>query len=126
MQNKITNDKLTFKIDTNEPIEINDLIKSLKSISIEYSKFSEVKDAKVKVSEVRKGSYIFDLLLTSTVPLLPIIDNTTTTVEFIKRVYSLKNIFLKDTVKSNDLKPSLSEAKMINSLSNHSQNVYNG
>ncbi len=127
MESKITNDKLTFKIDTTEPIEINNLIKSLKTISIEYSLHSKLKNTEVKVSEVRKGSYIFDMILTSTVPLLPIINNTNTTLDFIKKIYELKGLFLNNSIDENsDSKPSVGEAKLINSLSNHSQNVYNG
>lgn len=127
MQSDITNDKLTFKIDTTEPIYVNDLIRSLKSISTEYSSLSELKNVEVKVSEVRKGSHIFDLILASTAPLLPIIDNATTTVEFIKKVFELKELFLNNSIDcENESKPSIGQAKMINSLSNHSQNVYNG
>ena len=127
MNYTITDDKLTYKIDTTEPIEVNDLINSLKNISNEYGCFSKIKDVEVKVSEVRKGSYIFDLMLSTTIPLLPIIEHTSTTIDFIKKLYELKKIFLDNKIDhTSDNKPSIGEANMINSLSKHSQNVYNG
>lgn len=124
MNNLISNDKLTFMIDTTDPIEVNDLIKSLKNISNEYGEFSKVKDVEVKISEVRKGSYIFDMILATAVPILPIIENTHTTIEFVKRIYELKEIFLNTKIEDNDNKPSIGEANLMNSISNHSQNVY--
>ena len=125
MKHTITDDKLTFKIDTEEPIEINDLIKSLKSISNEYGKFSKIKDVEVKVSEVRKGSFIFDMILFTKVSLLPILENTHTTIEFVKKVIELKDYFLnKNTDSIEEFQPTIGEAKMMNAISNHSQNVY--
>lgn len=110
MSEIITNDKLTFKIDSDEPIELNQLIHSLKSIGEEYSKFSKIKDVEIKISEVRKGSYEFDFVLMSLAPLLPLMSDMNTTIDFIKRITDLKSFFLNQ---KNDLEPSLNEANMM-------------
>lgn len=113
MSNFITNDKLTYKIDTEEAIELNQLISTLKSIGEEYASFSQIKDIEVKISEVRKGSFEFDYVLMASAPLLPFMSNVNTTVDFIKRLCELKNFFLNQ---SDTIKPSLEEAKMINNI----------
>ena len=114
MKDIVIGDKLTYKIDTEEPIEINDLIKSLKSISSEYASFSKFTDLNVKVAEVRKGSYEFDLILTSLRPLLPLISDINTTSDFVKRMIDIKSYFLDNN--SNNINPTVEEAKMLNSV----------
>lgn len=113
MSDLILEDKLTYKIDSDEPIELNQLILSLKSLGDEYSKFSKIKDVEVKISEVRKGSFEFDFVLMSFAPLLPFMSDVNTTVDFIKRVSELKSFFLNQ---NSDIKPTLEEAKLMNSI----------
>lgn len=123
MDYDIVGDKLTYKIDTEEPIEIKDLIKSLSSISEEYAKFSKLKDIKVKLSEVRKGSFEFDLILTSFVAILPFMSNVNTTVEFIKRLNDLKDYFLNINTA---IEPTVEEATMLNKMNRPIHIVNNG
>lgn len=113
MSDLILEDKLTYKIDSDEPIELNQLILSLKSLGDEYGKFSKIKDVEVKISEVRKGSFEFDFVLMSFAPLLPFMSDVNTTVDFIKRVSELKSFFLNQ---NSDIKPTLEEAKLMNSI----------
>ena len=113
MSDLILEDKLTYKIDSDEPIEVNQLILSLKSLGDEYGKFSKIKDVEVKISEVRKGSFEFDFVLMSFAPLLPFMSDVNTTVDFIKRVSELKSFFLNQ---NSDIKPTLEEAKLMNSI----------
>ena len=113
MSNLLTKDKLTYKIASDEPIELHQLISSLKVIGEEYGKFSKIKDVEVKVSEVRKGSFEFDFVLTTVVSLLPLMSDVNTTIDFIKRISNLKLFFLNQT---NDIQPTLEEAKMMNSV----------
>ena len=63
MSDLILEDKLTYKIDSDEPIELNQLILSLKSLGDEYGKFSKIKDVEVKISEVRKGDTLRSSLI---------------------------------------------------------------
>jgi hypothetical protein len=113
MSDLILEDKLTYKIDSDEPIELNQLILSLKSLGDEYGKFSKIKDVEVKISEVRKGSFEFDFVLMSFAPLLPFMSDVNTTVDFIKRVSELKSFFLNQ---NSDIQPTLEEAKLMNSI----------
>ena len=76
-------------------------------------KFSKIKDVEVKISEVRKGSFEFDFVLMSFAPLLPFMSDVNTTVDFIKRVSELKSFFLNQ---NSDIKPTLEEAKLMNSI----------
>lgn len=126
LESNIVGDRLTFKIDTEEALEINDLVKSLKSISEEYKKFSQLTDVNVKVSEVRKGSFEFDLILSTLTPLLPLMSDMNTTVDFIQRIKDVKDFFIDKNESSIVNSPTIEEAKMLNSVSSHSQNVYNG
>jgi len=113
MSNSILKDKLTYKIDSDEPIELNQLILSLKSLGDEYGKFSKVKDVEVKISEVRKGSFEFDFILTAFTSVLPFMSDANTTVDFIKRISELKSFFLNQ---SSNVQPTLEEAKLMNSI----------
>lgn len=69
---------LTLTIDTEEPIELGDFVGAFTALAGEYQRFAKKhsdlisEDATVFVSEVRKGSYIADLVpvMASTVPLL--------------------------------------------------------
>ncbi len=124
MKDTIIGDRLTYKIDTEEPIEIKDLIKSLQSISSEYSRFSKLTDVNVKVAEVRKGSYEFDLILTSLAPILPLMADINTTTEFIKRMEKIKTFFVGNN--SNKIKPTIEEAKMLNAVAQPISIVNNG
>lgn len=122
MNNLITEDKLTYKINSNEPIELTQLINTLKLIGEEYGKFSQIKDVEIKISEVRKGSFEFDFVLMSLAPMLPLMSDVNTTIDFVKRLGELKQFFLN---KNHDLKPTISETKMINGLNMPIQNFIN-
>ncbi|WP_299419005.1 hypothetical protein [uncultured Shimia sp.] len=69
---------LTLTIDTEDPIELAHFVGSLTSLADEYKQFARnhadlvADEAKVFVSEVRKGSYVADLIpvAASTIPLL--------------------------------------------------------
>lgn len=117
MSDLIIKDKLTYKIGSEDPIELNQLISSLKSVGNEYGKFSKIKDVEVKVSEVRKGSFEFDFVLTTVGALLPLMSNTNTTVDFINRISFLKSFFLNENNNQSTLiKPTLEEAKLLNNV----------
>lgn len=92
---KMSEAKLTIKIDNTRPVEIMDFTESFKSIGNQYYKFlSESehfklsKTTKFYIKEVRTGSIITEL--TDLVPLvIPFVENTNSVIEF--------SIFLKSS-----------------------------
>ncbi len=82
---------IRVKIETTQPIELNDFVSAFASIGSEYSRFMKAEnpdlsdDAKIYVSEVRQGSIIADLV-PYVMPILQAIDVGLIVDQFIKRV----------------------------------------
>ncbi len=52
---QIIGDKVTFSINTDEPINVKDLVDGLVAFSNEYVSSAKLKDTAVQITEVRKG-----------------------------------------------------------------------
>lgn len=123
MQNEVIGQVLTYKIDTEQPIGLNELISGLNALSDEYIKFSKMKNVDVKISAVRKGSYEFDLILASHAVLLPLMSDINTTLDFIGRIKQLKDYFLNNT--PTEIVPTIEEAKMMQTIGAPIQALHN-
>ncbi|EPS8472820.1 hypothetical protein ACVH6T_001048 [Campylobacter jejuni] len=80
----MNNNILTYKIDTEQPIDITELAESLIAIQNMYRKSIISNEASIKISEVRKGSYEFDIVVLGLGLSLPYIENFNSAIEFIK------------------------------------------
>lgn len=98
----MNNNVLTYKIDTNQPIDIKELAESLLAIQNMYSKSIISNDASIKISEVRKGSYEFDFIVFGLGLTLPYIENLNATIEFIKNLKYCFDFFKNDKIDAND------------------------
>jgi hypothetical protein len=122
--NKLQNigDKLTFSINTDEPINIKDLANSLVAFSEEYLKSSKIKDSSIQVTEVRKGSYIFDVILVVKEHILPMIENAEMTIEFLDKLNKIKKFFLSPAETIDDYLPTKKDSE---NIKNMLQPIYN-
>lgn len=122
--NKLQNigDKLTFSINTDEPINIKDLANSLVAFSEEYLKSSKIKDSSIQVTEVRKGSYIFDVILVVKDHILPMIENAEITIEFLDKLNKIKKFFLSFGETTDDYLPTKKDSE---NIKNMLQPIYN-
>lgn len=119
---QIIGDKLTFSINTEEPIDIKDLAKSLSAFNEEYLKSAKIKDSIIQVTEVRKGSYIFDLILVAKEHILPMAENANITIEFINNLKKVKKFFLPSIESREDFTPSKEDSE---NIKNMLQPIYN-
>ncbi|KIM05911.1 MAG: hypothetical protein KN64_01325 [Sulfurovum sp. AS07-7] len=115
-------DKLTFSINTDEPINIKDLANSLNAFSEEYLKSAKIKDSLIQVTEVRKGSYVFDLIMVAKEHILPMIENANITMEFIGKLNKIKKFFLLSNEQKEDYIPSKQDSE---NIKNMLQPIYN-
>lgn len=102
---------LTFKINTQEPIDIAALAESLKAIGELYSQ-SIGGNGIIKISEVRKGSYEFDFIATA-LPLF--MEHTNTAMEFVKNLHFITDFFKKDR-DTNLNKPTITQIENANKI----------
>lgn len=115
-------DKLTFSINTDEPINIKDLANSLVSFSDEYLKSARIKDSSIQVTEVRKGSYIFDVIMVAKEHILPMVENAEMTIEFLDKLNKIKKFFLSLTEVTDDYSPTKQDSE---NIKNMLQPIYN-
>lgn len=117
-------DKLTFSINTNDPISVKDLTDSLIAFSNEYIKSSKLKDGTVRILEVRKGSYVFDAMMAVKDTILPMVEHAKMTIEFIDGLNKVKNFLLSE--KPNDeYSPTKQEAENIKNILQPIYNITN-
>jgi hypothetical protein len=89
---------IRMKLDTTQPIELNDFIASFSSIGSEYERFMKhehgdlSKDAKIFVSEVRQGSIVADLIPVI-MPILQTADCALIVDQFIRRIGEILKTF---------------------------------
>ena len=107
---------LTFKINTQEPIGVIELAESLKAMGELYFQSVGGK-SEIKISEVRKGSYEFDLI----VAVLPLImEHINVAAEFIKNIDDIirfiSDFLKKDTKEINLNKPTITQIKNVNKI----------
>jgi hypothetical protein len=117
--------KLTLSINTDEPINIKDLSSSLIAFNDEYIKSAKIKDSLIQVTEVRKGSYIFDVIMITKEHILPMIENANITIEFIEKLNKIKNYFLNTDEKNNEYIPSKQDSENIKSILQPIYNITN-
>ena len=74
-------EKITFTIETNEPIPVEILCRSLQALESEYSAVTQ-KASRLLVKEIRKGSFEFDLIAIVGISVLPFVTNVNSLFEF--------------------------------------------
>jgi hypothetical protein len=115
-------DKLTFSINTDEPINIKDLANSLVSFSDEYLKSAKIKDSSIQVTEVRKGSYVFDVIMVAKEHILPMVENAEMTIEFLDKLNKIKKFFLSSAETTDNYSPTKQDSE---NIKNMLQPIYN-
>lgn len=120
-------DKLTFSINTNDPISVKDLTDSLVAFSNEYIKSSKLKDSTVRIMEVRKGSYIFDVMMAAKDYILPMAENTKIAVEFVESMIKIGKFFSSNRTNDSEDEylPTKQEAENIKSILQPIYNITN-
>jgi hypothetical protein len=89
---------IQVKLDTSQPIELNDFVGTFASIGTEYSRFIRrehadlADDAKIYVSELKQGSIIAELIPV-VMPILQAADCALIVDQFIKRVGSIVSVY---------------------------------
>jgi hypothetical protein len=122
---QIIGDKLTFSINTDEPISIKDLADSLIAFSDEYVNSAKLKDGMVQITEVRKGSYIFDAIMVVRDHILPMVENAQITIEFLENINKLKKFFLPSDEPKDDYLPTKQDSENIKNILQPIYNITN-
>ncbi len=86
-------DKLIFKIDTNDPIYLDDFTSAIIAIGDEFKRFRQGFQY-LQISKVREGSYEVEFLAVATSGLFCVLQNTNTVFEFISYIKSIIPAFL--------------------------------
>ncbi|MBZ7954979.1 hypothetical protein [Campylobacter molothri] len=111
----MNNNILTYKIDTEQPIDIKELAESLIAIQNMYRKSIIGNDASIKISEVRKGSYEFDIVVGLGLT-LPYIENFNSAIEFIKNLKNCYSFFKDNKFDNNANQINIDDAKNTNKI----------
>lgn len=119
---QIIGDKVTFSINTDEPINVKDLVDGLVAFSNEYVSSAKLKDTAVQITEVRKGSYIFDAIMVTKDHILPLMENANITREFIEGLNKLKKFFSSPNYQKDEDLPSKQDSE---NMRNMLQPIYN-
>lgn len=105
------NNILTYKIDTEQPIDIKELAESLIAIQNMYRKSIISNEASIKISEVRKGSYEFDIVVLGLGLTLPYIENFNSAIDFIKNLKNCYSFFKDNKFDNNTNQINIDDAK---------------
>ncbi|ECP5270834.1 hypothetical protein FT840_03105 [Campylobacter lari] len=89
----MNNNVLTYKIDTEQPIDIKELAESLIAIQNMYMKNIFNNEISIQLNEIRKGSYEFDFVVQGLAFALPFIENCNSAVEFIRNFKTIFSYF---------------------------------
>lgn len=81
-------DKFVFKIDTKDPIYLDDFTSAIIAIGDEFKRFRQG-DQYLQISKVREGSYEVEFLAVATSGLFCVLQNTNTVFEFITYIKSI-------------------------------------
>lgn len=84
--------KITYKINTENAIDVEDLVDSLLAIKNQYLKSTNLNDVEVKISEVRKGSFEFDFIIETMVGFIPIMETYNVAYNFITNLKNMLTI----------------------------------
>lgn len=114
---------LTFKIDSSDAIDVDVLARSLISLAELYKETVNDENAKIQISEIRKGSYEFDFIVyyAYAVPLLPIINDINIALDFIEHLKILYKYFFdrnsgKNNTEDNIKKPTIQQADNLKNI----------
>lgn len=118
-------EKLTLSINTDEPINVKDLANSLVAFSDEYLKTSKIKESYIQVTEVRKGSYVFDVIMVAKEHILPMVENAQITIEFIDKLNKIKKFFLPNEKEKTDYIPTKQDSENIKMILQPIYNITN-
>ncbi|HHW1540343.1 TPA: hypothetical protein ACUUHY_000872 [Campylobacter coli] len=105
------NNILTYKIDTEQPIDIKELAESLIAIQNMYRKSIISNEASIKISEVRKGSYEFDIVVLGLGLTLPYIEDFNSAIDFIKNLKNCYSFFKDNKFDNNTNQINIDDAK---------------
>lgn len=124
---QLIGEKITLKINTEDPISAIELSKSLMAFANEYKTISKITHSKIMVSEVRKGSYEFDFIQQAITPILPLVMESNVAIEIIQKFNELKEFFTKDKT-DNSTNISIENAKNFKNIVNpiaHNNTTFN-
>lgn len=104
--------KITFKIDTEEPLSVEKFSNALLAFNEEYKKFADY-NQELTISEVRKGSYEVDFLPIIVPSLFAAIENSNNTIEFIKHIKAVTNYLVG---KKDEKAPDAKSIELVNNI----------
>jgi len=128
MSQEIQDVRLVIEILNKEPLELIELTKSLVSLGSQFERFvqkngenKEDREAKLFVKEIKSGSVILHLIETSTVGILPFLENVNTVIGFAKHCKKIYEFYLnpiKDASSSTALDIDATDIKELSSIIN--------
>ncbi|NCC98716.1 MAG: hypothetical protein EOL95_03295 [Bacteroidia bacterium] len=88
-------DSLTFVINTNDAISVEDFSKSLMALNDEFKRLNGG-DRELKIDKVREGSYIVDFIVGVVSTSLPFLSDTNILFDFLTHINKVKQYILRD------------------------------
>lgn len=116
--------KITFKIDTEEPLSVEKFSNALLAFNEEYKKFTDY-NQELTISELRKGSYEVDFLTVIIPSLFAAVENLNNTIDFVKHVKDVTNFLVgKKEVRTPDAKSIALVNKICDPIINNYGTIY--
>lgn len=94
--------KITYKINTENAIDVEKLANSLLAVKNQYLKSTNLNDVEVKISEVRKGSFEFDFIMYIG-GILPLMESYNVASDFFNNTKNILS-YIKNFKKNTELK----------------------
>lgn len=88
-------EKLSFVIDTTEPISVEAFSKSLVAFNDEFKRLNNG-NKELKIDKVREGSYIVEFAVGTICTSLPFLSNANILIDFLNHIDNIKNYILGD------------------------------
>lgn len=88
-------EKLSFVIDTTEPISVEAFSKSLVAFNDEFKRLNNG-NKELKIDKVREGSYIVEFAVGTICTTLPFLTNANIVIDFLNHIDNIKNYILGD------------------------------
>lgn len=91
------NDKsLSFVIDTNDAISVDDFSKSLVALNDEFKRLNG-NNKELRIEKIREGSYIVEFIVGTVCATLPFLSDANIILDFISHIKNIKDYILGDT-----------------------------